>query len=125
MKHLFLFLLISISGFAQAEEIECSRPGSDKITYHLSSNDLLNYKLTVTRTLVDPLSCRTRWGCDETKEVIYRDVMKGTDYQGALVLESKKTYMNLEDMDDVTYTYTKLTNGRFITLTESLKCEVI
>lgn len=92
-----------------AENIICRNSEFPELSYKISSNNLEDYSLRVF----------------SKGQIIYRDVLEGLDYQGALVLESKKTYMNLEDMDNVTYTYTKLINGTFRTVSETLTCELL
>ena len=109
MKTLMTSILLSLSVSASGETIECSNPVNEKVSYRVKSSDLRYYHLTVRNS----------------GSVSYQDILEGTDYQGALVLESKKTYMNLEYMNDVTYTYTVMRNGNYQTVSEKLNCEVL
>lgn len=55
----------------------------------------------------------------------YEDKLEAIDYQGALVLESKRTMVNLEDLNRADYTYTANVNGEFREVSTTLKCEEI
>jgi hypothetical protein len=83
-----------------------------------------DFKFFVTNSVKDPWSCRSRWGCDVTEEVIYQEDMKGVDWQGEMVYQGRRGKINFPSPDDVTYTYTeKLPHGSFAKKALKLNCE--
>ncbi|WP_413290920.1 hypothetical protein [Bdellovibrio sp. HCB337] len=126
MKLLFtLFsLLLAANAFA-ADTISCLDQTNTNYTYTLSSTDYEYYQLTVTKTVLeDPNSCKSRWGCDTHEETIYTDRLLFIDVQGAMTFKSKRIYINMEDMDNVGYSFTyKAADGTFKEGFRSLKCQ--
>jgi hypothetical protein len=122
-----LFLLITLSLFSLnvlAEDIYCVNPNEPKLSYTLKSTDYVNYDLVVTKRVLVPMSCNSRWGCDYVDEVIYTDRLTFIDVQGTGVFESKRTNITMEDMDAVSYTYTaKNSSGVFVQKSAILKCQ--
>ncbi len=115
-----LVLFMSFNIFA---DDRCVTPEFPHRTY-LIKGHFPDFKLVVTNSIKDPWSCRSRWGCDVTDEVIYQEDMKGTDWQGEMVYQGRRGQITFPSPDDVTYTYTeKLSNGVFVKKTLKLNCE--
>lgn len=128
MKFIFAVLLMqsfSVYAFSKTS-IVCEDPKNSKTTYLLEELDYDHYSFkVVSHEVVDPYSCRSRWGCDYVDKTVFYDKLNYTDVQGAMVFESKRTYLNMEDMDDVSYTYTSQNaQGRFVEKTVTLKCQI-
>ncbi len=122
-KIILLGILFSTQVFA-GEAFHCTSALRQDHTYRLSELQSGDYQLTVKQLNTDPNSCRSRWGCDTVEKIVYEDRLKATDYQGVMYFESKKTTMNMEYMEEVTYTYTTISNSRFVTRSETLNCEL-
>lgn len=124
MKYLYLlFMLISSQAFA-LEAINCTNSLKPDQTYRFQELRSGDYQLTVKNLTQDSASCRSRWGCDTNEVLVYEDTLKATDYQGSMYFESKKTHVNMEYMDEVSYDYTVRTNGSYVTMSETLYCEI-
>lgn len=125
MKIILLLTLGLFSLETIASDIYCVNPDETNLFYMLKRKDYDSYDLIVTKQILDPISCGSRWGCDYENKIIYRDILEYNDVQGASVFESKRTYIEMEDMDDAYYRYTiKNKSGVFIQRTAKLKCQL-
>lgn len=122
-KFILLIFLISTNLFA-SENFNCTNSLMPGHTYQLQELQSGDYQLTVKKLTTDTDSCRSRWGCEPSENVVYEDRLQATDYQGVMYFESKKTTVNMEYMEEVAYTYTTVANGRFVTRSETLNCEL-
>lgn len=124
MKTLLLLTPAFFSMETFAGDYYCVNPSEPKLSYNLKEVDSDHYNLIVTKSVLNPTSCGSRWGCDYETEVIYSDRLEALDVQGAMYFQSKRTSITMEDMDEVTYSYTaKNSNGVFIQKSAILKCQ--
>ncbi len=115
--------LITFNSYASGT-INCINPSEPSLFYILRPTSYDHYDLQVVKRVLNPQSCRSRWGCDYSDEVTYTDKLVMTDYQGAMVFESKRTTINMEDFQEVQFTYTaRGRNGKFQQISAKLKCD--
>ena len=124
MKTSLLLMLAFLSTETFAMDFHCVNLDEPRLSYTLKEVDFNHYDLTVTKRVLNPVSCGSRWGCDYENEVIYQERLKYADTQGALSFKSKRTSIMMENMDEVLYTYTtKNSSGMFIKKSAILKCQ--
>lgn len=117
-------LLFSLETFASVGDIHCINPKESNLTYTLKELKNDDYSLTVSKKTLVPYSCQSRWGCDYEQKTIAFDTLSFSDVQGAYLFESKKSRIEMEDMDNVSYSYTVKNNqGVFVTKTVTLECK--
>lgn len=115
-------LLFTFSSYA-GEIINCLNPAQPGLSYVLNEIDYDHYDFKVSKKVLVPDSCSSRWGCDYEEKIIFTDKLKMTDFQRSMVFESKRTYIEMEDWDNVQYIYTaKAPNGKFESKSVTLKC---
>ena len=115
--------LLSISAYA-GDTITCTNAKEPELLYVLTSSDYVKYDFKVTKKVLVVNSCQSRTGCVYKNEVVYKDKLKMTDLQGAGVFKSKRTYIQIEDMDYVDYGYTvKDENGKIVQKSATLSCK--
>ncbi len=124
MKKIILLVILFSGNVFAGEVINCTNAMKTDHTYRLQELSSGDYQLTVKKIVTDTNSCQSRWGCDTEGKIVYTDRLKATDYQGVMYFESKKTTVNMEYMDEVDYTYTSVSNDRFVTRSETLNCEI-
>lgn len=100
-----LTVMFSLSAQA-ADTYNCWDKADRSLSYSLESLDFDHYSFTVTRRILIPRTCGSRWGCEYEEQVITTDKLRMTDYQGAAVFKSKRTSILMEDMNEVSYRYT-------------------
>ena len=114
--------LITFNSYASST-INCTNPSEPSLFYVLRPTGYDHYDLKVIKRVLNPQSCRSRWGCDYSEESIYTDKLVMTDYQGAMVFGSKRTKINMEDFEEVQFTYTaKGRTGKFEQKSARLQC---
>jgi hypothetical protein len=124
MKTLSLLTMLLTSTVYAEDIITCINPSEPDLTYILKAIDYDHYSFTIQKRTLIPQTCRTRWGCDYEEKIIFFDKLIMADYQGASVFESKRAYIEIEDMNEVSYIYTiKRGNGTFEAESITLKCQ--
>lgn len=122
MKLLTVLLMLSGSE-AMAEKIICSSVEFPDRIYSLTGQ-FPSYTFTVSQVVVDPVTWRSRWGCDEVEELIYQEKMIAEDWQGEFLYKGKRSEIYFPSEEDVTYYYSlKTTNGDFVTKAVKLTCK--
>jgi len=120
---LLTVLLILLGNQAMAEEIICKSVEFPDRIYTLRG-EIPDYTFRVTQKVVDPISCGSRWGCDEVEELISEEKMIAEDWQGEYVFKGQKSEIYFPTPDDVTYSYPlKTAKGDFVTKAVKLICE--
>ncbi len=120
---LFMTLMLSFGAFA-GETINCTNPAEANLSYTLKTSDYENYDFKISRQVLVPYSCRSRWGCDYEEKIIFMDKLILTDYQGAGVFKSKRTNITMENWDEANYAYTiKDASGKFVSKYATLQCK--
>ena len=125
MKALAILILMFSANAHANEAIICANPQEPQLTYVLTSAGLDKYEFSVKETVFDSRICGSRWGCDNVEKVLFTDEVELIDYQGALVFESRRTYIEIEDNNGLaTYQYPSLNlNGEFESKTVTLICQ--
>lgn len=114
-----------LSNSIYANDMICINPLEQNITYKLQKSDGSLYNLMITNEVKDLNACRSRWGCDTEKTIIFQDQLEQIDVQGVDVFESKRIYIEVEDLDNVFFSFAALnTSGVYIQKTAKLKCEL-